>query len=224
MSFQTFDRHGMLIRAQALGKIATNSYIVGCEATGQGAVIDSCAQIDAIEAMTKAKPALTVSSLLQTHAHIDHVAALAQARTLFDAPIYIHPDEMPLYEAAPLQGQMFGIHTPPLPPPDKFWSDGDEVTIGQLTGQVMLTPGHTPGHVCLYFEAQKVLFSGDLLFAGSIGRTDLPGGHAPTILKSLLRVVELPDDTLVLSGHGPATTIGREKTHNPFIRMARERA
>jgi hydroxyacylglutathione hydrolase len=220
MDFTLLKRDGMSIRSAALGLFATNCYVIRCEATGAVAIIDSSAEAEVIAKMT-ADAGDNVTHLLQTHAHIDHVAALAETKAAHGAPIVIHRDEMFLYDAAPMQGQMFGISTEPLPAPDKFVEEGDTVSVGELTARVLLTPGHTPGSICFWFQAQDVVFSGDLLFAGSIGRTDLPGGDTPTIMRSLARVAsDLPDSTLVLSGHGPETTIGLEKKRNPFLHMA----
>ena len=221
MDFTLLKRDGMSIRSAALGLFATNCYVVRCEETGAVAIIDSSGEAEVIAKMT-ADAGNNVTHLLQTHAHIDHVAALTQTKAAHSAaPIVIHKDEMFLYDAAPMQAQMFGISTEPLPRPDQFIDEGETVTLGALTAKVMLTPGHTPGSICFWFEAQDVVFSGDLLFAGSIGRTDLPGGDTPTIMLSLARVAQdLPDSTLVLSGHGPETTIGLEKKRNPFLHMA----
>ncbi len=218
MNFAHLEHEGLLIRAAPLGAIATNCYVIGCARTLQGAVIDSVAEPEAIDAMVQHGPALSVVKLLQTHAHIDHVAALKETRARYGAPIHIHRDELPLYEAAPLQGQMLGIRIGALPPPEVFWQEGDTITLGDLSATILLTPGHTPGSCCLYFEAQGIIFSGDVLFRGSIGRTDLPGGDGPTIFKSLARLAQLPEDTLVLSGHGPETTLGHERRTNPFLR------
>ena len=219
MRFANLERDGMIIRAAPLGLIATNCYVIGCARTFEGAIIDSVAEPDTIDAMVQHTPALSIGKLLQTHAHIDHVAALSATRARYAVPIHIHAAEQPLYDAAPAQGLMLGIQIGPLPPAEVYWEEGDTVEIGELSGRIIHAPGHTPGGCCLYFEAQKVVFSGDLLFRGSIGRTDLPGGHGPTIFESLATVAALPEDTLVLSGHGPETTIGQERRTNPFLRM-----
>ncbi|MEL6182279.1 MAG: MBL fold metallo-hydrolase [Myxococcota bacterium] len=217
-TFTILDRPGLLIRTAPLGAFATNCYVIACAQTLEGAIVDCSAEPDRIQAMIAHTPTPTIAHLLQTHAHIDHVVALPDLHTSTEAPIYLHRDDMPLYDAAPMQSRMFGIPLQPLPPPDIFLAEGDTVTLGELTARVLLTPGHTPGSICFYFEAQSVIFSGDVLFAGSIGRTDLPGGHLPTMRASLSRLCdELPDDTLVLSGHGPPTTMGREKATNPFL-------
>lgn len=220
MDFTLLQRDGMSIRSAALGLFATNCYVIRCDETGACAIIDSSAEADVIGKMTDHAGG-NVTQLLQTHAHIDHLAALAETKATHGAPIVIHKDDMPLYDAAPMQGQMFGIQMGELPRPDRYIEEGETVEVGNLTARVLLTPGHTPGSICFLFEAQEVVFSGDLLFAGSIGRTDLPGGDTPTIMRSLARVAtELPDGTLVLSGHGPETTIGLEKKRNPFLHMA----
>ena len=219
MKIETLDTEGMIIRTAPLGVIATNCYVIGCAETLSGAIVDSVAEPEAIAAMVDLDPALRVEKLLQTHAHIDHVAALSATRSIYDAPIYIHDAEQGLYDAAPMQGLMLGMHIDALPPAEVFWSEGETLSLGKLKAEVLHTPGHTPGGCCLYFAEQGVLFSGDLLFRGSIGRTDLPGGDGPAIFKSLARVAALPEDTLVLSGHGLKTTIGEERRTNPFLRM-----
>ena len=217
MEFQSLAQGGMGVRMAALGSFATNCYVIKCLKTGQGAIIDSSAQGEVIDRMVAHDGGVKVGQLLQTHAHVDHVAALNHTYKTYKAPIALHASDGMLYKAAPLQGGMFGIMIAPLPTPEVELKEGDEVTVGELRAKVLWTPGHTPGSVCFYFEAQKVLFAGDVLFAGSIGRTDLPGGNMKEMMKSLARLVTLPDDTLVLSGHGPETTIGREKRTNPFL-------
>lgn len=218
--FASLDRPGMTIRTMPLGVVQTNCFVIGCTETGVGAVVDCSAQPEAIKAMIAHDPSPNVEHLLQTHAHIDHVVALGPIKASTQAPIYLHKADLWLYEAAPMQSQMLGLPAiPPLPAPDVFLEEGDTVTVGALTAEVLLLPGHTPGSICFWFKAQQVLFSGDVLFAGSIGRTDLPGGDWDTMRASLKRIMTLPDETLVLSGHGPATTIGRERGSNPFLRM-----
>jgi glyoxylase-like metal-dependent hydrolase (beta-lactamase superfamily II) len=219
VQFQRLEFEGMLVRTAALGPFATNAYVVGCAATHSAGIIDPSNEAGVIEAMLDDAPALTVAGIFQTHAHIDHVAAIPGVRSRHpDLPIHLHPDELPVYQSAPAQGRMFGIGVEAMPKPDVDVAEGDTITIGELEARVLHTPGHTPGGVCYHFEAQGVLFTGDLLFAGSIGRTDFPGGNVGEIKASLARVSGLPDDTIVLSGHGPQTTIGREKRSNPFLR------
>jgi len=218
MNFAQGEINGLIVRTAPLGPIATNCYVVACARTLIGAIIDCSAEPERITEMIEASPALKISALLQTHAHIDHVAALSAMKAKLGAPIHVHASELPLYDAAPTQGLMLNMRVSPLPRPDVFLKEGEVLELGNLRARVLETPGHTPGGVCFYFEAQAVLFTGDLLFAGSIGRTDLPGGHFPTIEASLARMKELPEETIVLSGHGPQTSIGRELKVNPFLR------
>ncbi len=217
MSFAQAELNGMIIRMAPLGPIATNCYVIACARTLEGAIIDSSAEAARIHAMIEAAPAIRPTLLLQTHAHVDHVAALGAMHARLQLPIYLHPDDMELYKLAPQQGMMLGMQVAPLPAPSVLMKDGDTIRLGDLEARVLHTPGHTPGGVCFYFAAQGVLFSGDLLFAGSVGRTDLPGGHFPTLQRSLKRLLDLPDATLVLSGHGPETELGVERVHNPFM-------
>ena len=199
------------------GPLATNFFVIGCTATGEGAIIDAGWAGDEIVAMAQEQE-VAVTKILQTHAHIDHVAGLSQAKQLTDAPIYLHPDDQFMYDSAVVQGQMFGYTIEPLPPVDVQLADGQTIEVGQLTASVLLLPGHSPGSVGFWFEELGILFGGDVLFAGSIGRVDLPGSDPAAMKRSLSRLTtELPDDTQVLPGHGPATTIGMEKKRNPFL-------
>ncbi len=207
----------IIIEFLTVGPFQTNVYVVGCPETGEGAIIDAGG--DAPGLLKKARDhKLKISKILQTHAHIDHVAALAEIKAETAAPIYIHKKEMQLYEAAPMQAKMYGIPLKTLPPIDEFIEEQDVISVGNLQARVLLLPGHSPGSVAFYFEAQNVLFSGDVLFASSIGRTDLPGGSVADIKRSLNRLKQLPGNTQVLSGHGPQTTIGRELIANPYLR------
>lgn len=199
------------------GPLATNFFVVGCTSTGDGAIIDAGWDGDAIVAMATEQN-IDVTKILQTHAHIDHVAGLGAAKAATNAPIYLHPDDQFMYDSAPVQGQMFGYQIEPLPGVDEQLADGQTIEVGELHATVLLLPGHSPGSVGFWFEELGLLFGGDVLFAGSIGRVDLPGSDPQAMKRSLARLVdELPDDTQVLPGHGPATTIGMEKKRNPFL-------
>lgn len=199
------------------GPLATNFYVIGCRATGEGAIIDAGWAGDEIAAMA-VEQGVRVTKILQTHAHIDHVAGLHGAKEATAAPIYLHPADRPMYDAAPIQGRMFGYAIDPLPPVDEELSDEQVLRVGELEARVIFLPGHSPGSVGFWFEELGVLFGGDVLFAGSIGRVDLPGSDPRAMKASLGRLTsELPDETQVLSGHGPATTLGMEKKRNPFL-------
>jgi glyoxylase-like metal-dependent hydrolase (beta-lactamase superfamily II) len=185
--------------------------------TGQSAVIDPSWDGRGILARVR-KEGWTVTSILLTHAHFDHVGALAELHELTGAPIYIHAEAAPMLERAPAAAAMWGFTVDPAPPPDHFLTEGDLLTIGELQVEVLFTPGHAPGHVCFYLPVHAVLFDGDVLFQGSIGRTDLPGGDFELLMSSIReKLLPLPDETAVLSGHGPATTIGDERRGNPFL-------
>ncbi len=210
------DTDRLLVDHFLVGPIRTNIYLVGCAETKSGAIIDAGGDSAAVLECAEER-GLEIDKILQTHAHVDHVGGLSEMKDETGAPIYLHPDELEMYRAAPRQGQMFGIAIEPLPEPDVFVEEGDRVEIGELEAQVLHLPGHSPGGVGYHFEEEGVIFSGDVLFAGSIGRVDLPGADRDEMEASLERLAELPDTTRVLSGHGPETTIGQEKQKNPFL-------
>jgi glyoxylase-like metal-dependent hydrolase (beta-lactamase superfamily II) len=158
----------------------------------------------------------SITAIWLTHAHIDHISGVGEIRRATGAPILLHPDDLPHYRQLPRQAQLFGFRVDPPPEPDRLIKDRDQLRIGNVTVEVRHAPGHTPGHVC--FVAPGVVLAGDVLFAGSIGRTDLPGGEHQTLLSSIRReLLTLPDETLVYPGHGPVTTIGEERRTNPFL-------
>lgn len=209
----------MIVESFLVGPIQTNIYLIGCEQTGTGAIIDAGGNPDDLLDRA-AHHDLEIDGIWQTHAHIDHVAALSEVKRRTDAPIFLHPDEQPMYDAAPRQGQMFGIECDPLPDVDAYIEDGDTMELGELTAEVIHLPGHSPGGIAFYFPDAPdgaLILSGDILFEGSIGRVDLPGADADAMKESLARLMELPDDVRVLPGHGPETTIGRERQHNQFL-------
>lgn len=165
---------------------------------------------------------LTVKAIVHTHTHIDHVGATAAVQRDTGAPARIHEGDLFLYDMLPVQGQMLGMRAPPTAELDAFLRDGDVLQAGAIALEVLHTPGHTPGSVCFRckVEDKDVLFSGDTLFAGSIGRTDLWGGDHDLILKSIrARLLTLPEETLVVTGHDRPTTIARERRSNPFVRV-----
>ncbi len=173
--------------------------------------IDSESVLDEIE-----RRGLTLRVILNTHAHLDHIYNNRLFKERTGAPIWIHAADVPLLQAARQQGEMFGIPVPPSPPPDRLLADGERLPFAGVEFEVLHTPGHTPGGICLHTPG--LLLAGDTLFAGSIGRTDLPGGSYETLIRSIRdRLLPLPDATRVLSGHGPETTIGRERRANPFV-------
>jgi len=210
----------MLLETRAVPPFFKNGYVIGCEETRDGAIVDPGEELDELLAAVR-EHRLTIRHILLTHAHVDHVSGLARARELFGAPIHLHHAEQPFYEAAPQQGLFLGWQVDPLPPVDHYY-DHLPIVFGQCQVKAHHTPGHTPGGVCLEVsragEACVRLFTGDTLFSGSIGRTDLPGGDYPTLIRSIKEVLlAFPDTTEVLPGHGPGTTIGEERRTNPFL-------
>lgn len=199
-----------------VGPMQTNIYLIGCKATGTGAIVDAGGNTDGVLARAEER-GLELAKILQTHAHIDHVGGLAAMKERTDAPIYLHEAELEMYNAVEQQGRMFGMQVDQPPEPDAYLEDGDTVELGDLTAEVLLLPGHSPGGIAFLFRDQGVIFSGDVLFAGSIGRVDLPGSDRDQMNQSLARLKKLDDAIRVLSGHGPETTIGQEKNRNPFM-------
>jgi len=205
----------LIIKRLTVGLIQTNCYIIGDERTGQGAIIDPGG--DAADIMNAVRElGLDIVYVIDTHAHFDHTFANADVLAETDAKLVLHRDEAPIL-AQGGGAATFGMSGVSSPPADLYLDEGDTITVGDIQLQVLHTPGHTPGSISLYNEDEGILFSGDLLFHQGVGRTDLPGGDYTTIIRSLERVLDLPEDTIVYSGHGPETTIGDEKTGNPFI-------
>ena len=197
------------------GQFLENCYFVIDDATGQCAVIDPGEDADLIASHLRAS-GFTAVAIWLTHAHVDHVLGVRRLKADTGAPIYLHPADRMLYDRAPEQAFAFGMRADALPAPDRALAHGDELRVGGLTFRARHAPGHSPGSVVI--EGNGVVFSGDVLFQGSIGRTDLPGGDLDTLLKSIEReLLTLPDSTIVYSGHGPDTTIGRERRANPFL-------
>ena len=210
-------RRPLTIRTFTSSVFGQNAYLARCDASGEWVAIDpggeAAAMIRAIESAGE-----PLVAILLTHAHLDHLEGVAELAERFPAPIHLHPADRPLYDAAPQQGSMFGHTLRIPPPPDQAFGDGDTFTFGECELEVRHVPGHSPGHVLLYSAAAGVAFVGDVVFAGSIGRTDLPGGSLEQLMASIReRVLTLPDDTILYSGHGPETTVARERASNPFL-------
>jgi len=201
-----------------------NGFVLGCERTQEAVVIDPGDEVAELLAFI-VDQRLQPRAILLTHAHVDHVSGVGAAKRDLRVPVWLHQDDQPLYERAAAQAAMFGIAVEQPPPVDQYYSgDGPWGRFGDYEVSVHHTPGHCPGGVCL--AVQRVadprrlegLFVGDTLFAGSIGRTDLPGGHHPTLMRSITEVLfRFTDEAVVYSGHGPETTIGRERATNPFV-------
>jgi glyoxylase-like metal-dependent hydrolase (beta-lactamase superfamily II) len=199
----------------------TNAYILAEESGGQAVVVDAPPDPEAIGAVL-IQHDLTLAAVMLTHGHIDHTGGSGELARATGANVYVHPDDdfLTLHPVEQLRA-MFGM-TPPgvYDVPEKFEALGDEdrIRLAGLEFEVRHTPGHTPGHCCFYLETEATLFSGDQLFAGSVGRTDFVYGSYSDLMTSMTeKVLSLPDDTRVLPGHGPETTIGRERTGNPFL-------
>lgn len=200
------------------GVFAENCYLIVDEQAKQCAVVDPGEEAGLILHKIK-ETGTSLVGIWLTHAHLDHVVGVARVaeETGGGVPVWLHPGDRPLYDAVPQQAGAFGLVPPPdLPAPNRDMVHGEQLTVGQLRFEIRHAPGHSPGSVCLI--GHGVAFSGDVLFAGSIGRTDLPGGDFETLIASIEReLLSLPDDTIVYSGHGPETTIGRERRTNPFL-------
>jgi glyoxylase-like metal-dependent hydrolase (beta-lactamase superfamily II) len=211
------EHAGLVVETVVNGPFMENCFIVGDAETHEGLLIDPGDEEQRILAEVR-RLELTTTAIFGTHAHIDHVAAVADLKRELDVPFALHPDERPGLQRLPMQAAIFGLPPRPVPEVDRELAHGDTVQLGGLQGRVLLTPGHSAGGCCLYFEEQGVVFAGDTLFAGSIGRTDLPGGSMQTLLSSIKeQLLSLPDQVVVYCGHGPATTIGAERRANPFL-------
>jgi glyoxylase-like metal-dependent hydrolase (beta-lactamase superfamily II) len=211
----------MLIETRAVAPFFKNGYVVACEETRDGVIVDPGEELDDLLAVIGANH-ISIRHILLTHAHVDHVSGVARARERFGAPIHLHRDDLPVYAAAVQQGLFFGWAIEAPPPVDHYY-DQLPIVFGRHQVRAHHTPGHTPGGVCLEVgDAGGIgpqLFTGDTLFNGSIGRTDLPGGDYPSLIESIKRVLfAFPDDTAILPGHGPKSTIGEERRTNPFLR------
>lgn len=200
-----------------LGPLQTNCYLIGCQETNDAAVIDPSWDGRLI-AQKASENGWTIQKILLTHAHFDHIGGLAELKRAVEAPVYIHKEALPMLQNSTASASLFGMHIEQPADPDHFLQEGDIVAVGNSQLEVLFTPGHAPGHVSFYLREQNVLFDGDVLFQQSIGRTDLPGGDMALLLQIIEeKLLTLPDDTAVLSGHGPATTVGQEKKWNPFL-------
>ena len=208
----------MIFETLAVGPLQCNCYIIGCEKTREALVIDPGDEAELILPLIH-KHQLKVRYILSTHAHIDHVGDLEKIRDQTRAETLLHEEDLSLYNSLSVQAAWLGIVTPKATKIDNFIHQGDKLRFGDHSGEVLFTPGHTPGSICLHLPEDKGrLFAGDTLFQSSIGRTDLWGGSYENIIKSIHeRVLLLGDDTVVYPGHGPTTTIGHERKHNPFL-------
>lgn len=209
-----------MIRIQSLevGPFQSNCYIVACERTNDAVIFDAGDEATRILATVKAM-GVNVKAVVNTHAHLDHVSGLADVVDALGVPVFMHRDEVPVYDALAQSAVMFGLPVPRKVKIHGWLAEGESIRIGDLKGDVMLMPGHTPGHIIVVFGGVTPprAIVGDVLFQGSIGRTDLPGGDHQVMMKTLTRFLPMADDTIVYPGHGPETTIGAEKKWNPFL-------
>jgi glyoxylase-like metal-dependent hydrolase (beta-lactamase superfamily II) len=210
----------MIHKILPVGPLQCNCSVIGDEVSRDALVIDPGDEIEDVLAIIR-KHNLTVKQIVVTHAHIDHVGGASKLRKLTGAPILLNQNDFDLLKMIDLQASWIGMPSPGKIDIDQSITQADQVKVGALTADVIHTPGHTEGSICLYFPAEQKLIAGDTLFAGSIGRTDLPGGSFEKIISSLHeKVLLLPDDTIVVPGHGPQTTIGEERESNPFLRKS----
>ena len=211
----------MIIERRAAPPFYKNGFVLGCEETREGVILDPGDEVDELLEAAR-QHQLSIVNILLTHAHLDHITGVASAKKALGIPVGLHQADNFLYEAVVQQGQMFGLRIEPQPKVDFFYEGEGPWRFGKYGAWVYHTPGHCPGGVCLAVgregEKARMLFVGDTLFAGSIGRTDLPGGDPETLLSSIRNVLfTFPDDTVVYPGHGEPTTIGRERRSNPFL-------
>jgi glyoxylase-like metal-dependent hydrolase (beta-lactamase superfamily II) len=211
-----------------VGPFSKNGFVVACPRTREGVLIDPGDEVESLLEFAR-RERIALTRILLTHAHVDHVTGVGAAKRALNVPIHLHPDDLFLYEQAVEHGRLFGLHVEPPPPVDVFYSPGEAIRFGDFVAEPHHTPGHCPGGVCLAVTAKATtsageaddrthLFVGDTLFAGSIGRTDLPGGDYATLMDSIRRVLfAFGDEAVVYPGHGPTTTIGNERRTNPFL-------
>ncbi|HTR64837.1 MAG TPA: MBL fold metallo-hydrolase [Terriglobales bacterium] len=201
-----------------VGPLQCNCSVIGDEASREAIVIDPGDQVDDVLNLIQ-KHGLIVKQIVVTHAHIDHVGGAMKLRAATGAPILLNQNDQALLKMLDLQAAWIGVAAPGKVEIDQSLGQADTVKAGSLAASVLHTPGHTEGSICLYFAPEKKLIAGDTLFAGSIGRTDLPGGSFDKIMRSIHeKVLALPDETIVVPGHGPLTTIGEERESNPFLK------
>jgi hydroxyacylglutathione hydrolase len=211
----------IIIETQAVGPFFKNGFVVACERSLEAILIDPGDELPSLLAAAERR-AFNIRYILLTHAHVDHVTGVPFARRALGVPVYLHNDDLFLYEQAIEHGARFGLRVEPMPPVDEFYTPGQVIAFGDCEARPHHTPGHCPGGVCLQVgtagDSGKDLFVGDTLFAGSIGRTDLPGGHYDTLIASIRNVLfAFGDEARVHPGHGSSTTIGHERRTNPFL-------
>jgi len=212
----------IIIETRAVEPFFKNGFLVACPNTGEAVLIDPGDEVTELLDIAGRRK-FAIRHILLTHGHVDHVTGVAAAKRALNVPVHLHRDDLFLYERAIEMGRQFGLSVEPQPPIDEFFAPGEVIAFGECVATPHHTPGHCPGGVCLQIglkqEAGKDLFVGDTLFAGSIGRTDFPGGDHATLIASIRTVLfAFGDDARVYPGHGPATTIGEERRTNPFLK------
>lgn len=199
------------------GGFGENAYLAWRSGSSEAVAVDPGAGTPELIAFLRSS-GLSVGAILLTHAHLDHVDGVAALKKETRAPVYLHPEAGPQYRAVEFQAAAFGMELKPPPPPDRTLNGGDELRLASFTFHVLDAPGHAPGHVVLSLPEDGAAFVGDVIFAGSIGRTDLPGGDFRVLMSSIRSaVLSLPDGTRLFPGHGPETTVGHERRYNPFL-------
>jgi glyoxylase-like metal-dependent hydrolase (beta-lactamase superfamily II) len=207
----------MIFESTAVGPLEVNCYVVGCEQSREGIVVDPGGNVEKI-AVIVARHGLKIHTVINTHGHFDHLGGNRQALSTFGARLLIHQADAPMLSKSAEVARMYGVPGDNSPDADAYLVDGMEVIFGTCRLKVIHTPGHTQGGCCLYFEAEQKVITGDTLFADSIGRTDLQGGSHEQLLNSIrTKLFTLPDNVIAYPGHGPQTTIGHEKRCNPYF-------
>jgi len=207
----------MILEMLTVGPFQENCYVVGDQESGVGAIVDPGDEGTRI-ALAVEQTNLEIGQILVTHAHIDHVGAVGALADEYACPVLMHAEAEPMLEQLATQAIMMGLRFGKVPTVDRYVEDEEVLEVGGLRLESLYTPGHAPGHLAFYVESEGVVLSGDALFAGSVGRTDLFGGNMEDLMRSIReRLLTLPDETRVYSGHGPQTTIGDERAHNPFL-------
>jgi hydroxyacylglutathione hydrolase len=207
----------MILEKLTVGPFQENCYVIGDQESRIGAIIDPGDEAARI-AMAVEETGLDIGSIIVTHTHIDHVGAVAALADEYACPVLMHDEAEPMLKELPTQAMMMGIRFGKLPEVDRYVEDEEIVEVGDLRLRSLYTPGHSPGHLAFYLQDEGLVLSGDALFAGSVGRVDLPGGSMEVLMQSIEeRLLTLPEETVVYPGHGPRTTIGNERTSNPFL-------
>jgi hydroxyacylglutathione hydrolase len=207
----------MILEMLTVGPFQENCYVIGEEESGVGAIVDPGDEAARI-ALAVEQTNLEIGQILVTHAHIDHVGAVGALADEYACPVLMHAEAEPMLKQLPTQAMMMGLRFGKVPTVDRYIEDEEVLEVGDLRLESRYTPGHAPGHLAFYVESESLVLSGDALFAGSVGRTDLFGGSMEVLMRSIReRLLTLPDETRVYSGHGPQTTIGNERAYNPFL-------